>query len=92
VPGSLRSPQARLDEAPGLALAIDLEVIDTGIVSLSEIRPATFIGKGKVEEIAGLVKAHDRIGLVVDGPRAHAGAAAQPREGVEGEGASTGPA
>jgi GTP-binding protein HflX len=64
VPGSLRSPQARLDEATGLALAIDLDVIDTGIVSLSEIRPATYIGKGKVEEIAGLVKAHD-IGLVV---------------------------
>lgn len=63
-PGSLRSPQARMDEAAGLALAIDLDVIETGIVALSEIRPATFIGKGKVEEIAGLVKAHD-IGLVV---------------------------
>jgi GTP-binding protein HflX len=63
-PGSLRSPQARMEEAAGLALAIDLDVIETGIVALSEIRPATFIGKGKVEEIAGLVKAHD-IGLVV---------------------------
>ncbi len=63
-PGSLRSPQARIEEATGLALAIDLDVIETGIVSLSEIRPATYIGKGKVEEIAGLVKAHD-IGLVV---------------------------
>ena len=59
-----RSPQARIEEATGLALAIDLDVIETGIVTLSEIRPATFIGKGKVEEIEGLVKAHD-IGLVV---------------------------
>ena len=58
------SPQARIEEATGLALAIDLDVIDTGIVSLNEIRPATYIGKGKVEEIEGLVKAHD-IGLVV---------------------------
>jgi GTP-binding protein HflX len=61
---AIRSPQARMEEAAGLALAIDLDVIETGIVALSEIRPATFIGKGKVEEIAGLVKAHD-IGLVV---------------------------
>ena len=59
-----RSPQARIEEAAGLARAIDLDVVETGIVSLSEIRPATYIGKGKVEEIAGLVKAHD-IGLVV---------------------------
>ncbi|HWV41039.1 GTPase HflX [Pseudorhodoplanes sp.] len=59
-----RGPQARLEEAVGLALAIDLEVVDTGIVMLNEIRPATYIGKGKVEEIAGLVKAQD-IGLVV---------------------------
>ena len=60
----VRSPQARIEEATGLALAIDLDVIETGIVTLNEIRPATYIGKGKVEEIAGLVKAHE-IGLVV---------------------------
>ncbi len=62
--GPIRSPQARIDEAVGLALAIDLDVVETGIVTLNEIRPATYLGKGKVEEIAGLVKAHD-IGLVV---------------------------
>ncbi len=61
---AVRSPQARIEEAVGLALAIDLDVIETGIVTLSEIRPATYIGKGKVEEIAGLIKAND-IGLVV---------------------------
>lgn len=60
----MRSPEARIEEATGLALAIDLDVVDTGIVSLTAIRPATYMGKGKVEEIAGLVKAHD-IGLVV---------------------------
>ncbi|MGV3633513.1 MAG: GTPase HflX, partial [Pseudorhodoplanes sp.] len=37
---ALRSPQARIDEATGLALAIDLDVVETGIVTLSEIRPA----------------------------------------------------
>ena len=56
-PQSVRSPEARLEEAVGLAQAIDLEVCDSGIVMLSEIRPATYIGKGKVDEIAGLVKA-----------------------------------
>src|SRR4051794_28624362 len=61
---ALRSPEARLEEAVGLARAIDLSVVSSGIVPLSGIRPATFIGKGKVEEIAGLVKA-DEAGIVV---------------------------
>lgn len=61
---ALRSPAARLDEAVGLARAIDLNVISSGIVALGEIRPATFVGKGKVEEIAGLVKTDDA-GIVV---------------------------
>jgi GTPase len=59
-----RSPQARLDEAAGLARAIDLDVVDAGLVMLSALRPATYIGKGKVDEIAGLVKTHEA-GLVV---------------------------
>jgi GTP-binding protein HflX len=64
VPAALRSPAAKLDEAVGLARAIDLEVVEVGIVPVGEIRPATFIGKGKVEEIAGLVKG-DEAGIVV---------------------------
>ncbi len=59
-----RSPAARLDEAVGLARAIDLEVVDSGLVVLAQIRPATYIGKGKVDEIVGLVKSQDA-GLVV---------------------------
>jgi len=61
---ALRSPEAKLDEAVGLARAIDLNVVASGIVPLGDIRPATFIGKGKVEEIAGLVKT-DEAGIVV---------------------------
>src|SRR6185295_6350135 len=60
----LRSPAAKLDEAVGLARAIDLDVVEAGIVPLGDIRPATFIGKGKTEEIAGLVKTHEA-GIVV---------------------------
>jgi GTP-binding protein HflX len=62
--GTLHTPAARLDEAVGLARAIDLNVVSFGIVPLGGIRPATFIGKGKVEEIAGLVKS-DEAGIVV---------------------------
>ncbi|PTM57052.1 GTPase HflX [Phreatobacter oligotrophus] len=58
-----RSATAKRDEAVGLAAAIDLEVTEAVIVTLNEPRPATLIGKGKVEELAGLVTAHDA-GLV----------------------------
>jgi GTP-binding protein HflX len=63
-PAQDRSPQARLDEITGLARAIDLNVVNAGIVALNEIRPATFIGKGKTDEIAGLVKTLEA-GIVV---------------------------
>jgi GTP-binding protein HflX len=59
-----RAPDAKLDEAVGLAGAIDLHVVEAGIVPLVNVRPATFFGKGKVEEIAGLVKA-EQVGIVV---------------------------
>ena len=59
-----RTPAAKLDEAVGLARAIDLDVAQSGIVMLNALRPATYLGKGKVEEIAGLVKTHEA-GIVV---------------------------
>jgi len=59
-----RSPEAKLDEAVGLAGAIDLNVVSSGIVTLGEIRPATYVGKGKVDELAGLVKGEEA-GIVV---------------------------
>jgi len=63
-PLAVRSPEAKLDEAVGLARAIDLAVVAAGIVPVADIRPATYIGKGKVEEIAGLIKT-DEAGIVV---------------------------
>jgi GTP-binding protein HflX len=53
---SVRDPKARLAEAVGLALAIDLDIVDEIGVSLNEVRPATYLGKGKVEEIGEIVK------------------------------------
>jgi GTP-binding protein HflX len=61
-----RAPAARLDEAVGLARAIDLTVVEAGLVPINEVRPATYLGKGKVDEIAGLVKTHDAELVVVD--------------------------
>lgn len=55
--GSLRLPEARIAEAEGLARAIDLDVVGHELVTLAQIRPATFLGKGKVEDIAERVKA-----------------------------------
>jgi GTPase len=59
-----RTPAAKLDEAVGLARAIDLDVAQAGIVQLNALRPATYLGKGKVDEIAGLAKTHEA-GIVV---------------------------
>jgi len=63
-----RTPEARLEEAAGLARAIDLNVVQAGLVTLNAIRPATYIGTGKVEEIAGLVKSLEASVVVMDCP------------------------
>lgn len=62
----LRAPAARLEEAVGLAEAIDLDVAESRLVTLSEIRPSTYLGKGKVEELAELVKAEEVELVVLD--------------------------
>jgi GTPase len=59
-----RDADARVEEAAGLAQAIDLNVIDAFAVPLAAPRPATLIGSGKVEEIAKRV-AEEGIGLVI---------------------------
>jgi GTP-binding protein HflX len=64
----VRTPEARLDEAVGLARAIDLAVVESGLVTLNEIRPATYIGKGKDDEIAGLAKSLSASIVVMDCP------------------------
>ncbi len=65
---SERSPQARLDEAVGLAAAIDLDVKASGLVPVPNPRPATLFGSGKVEELAGLMRAEEAELVIVDHP------------------------
>jgi len=42
-----RSPEAKLDEAIGLARAIDLAGGGSGIVAIGDIRPSTFIARAR---------------------------------------------
>jgi GTP-binding protein HflX len=56
--------EARLDEAVGLAAAIELTVAGKEIVRIAKLAPATHIGRGAVERLAEVLKAHE-IGLVV---------------------------
>ena len=64
--GALRSIDARLDEAAGLAAAIGIEVAERKSFRLRQLRPATLFGKGQAEEIADLARADDVSLLVVD--------------------------
>jgi len=54
----VRNAEAKLEEIVGLARAIDLTVADAVIAPVTQIRPATYLGKGKAEEIAGLIASH----------------------------------
>jgi GTP-binding protein HflX len=63
-----RSPHARLEEAAGLAAAIDLDVVASGVVPVAEPKPATLFGSGKVEELKGLVRAEEASLVIVDHP------------------------
>jgi GTP-binding protein HflX len=56
----------RLSEAAGLARAIGLDVCFSGLVPLAQPRPATLLGSGKVEEIAGIIQAEDVAVAIVD--------------------------
>ncbi len=59
-----RSPEARIGEAVALGDAIDLDVRRDIVVNIGTVRPSTYLGKGKVEELAEACEELD-IGLVV---------------------------
>jgi GTP-binding protein HflX len=59
-----RPPQGQLDEAVGLAAAIDLEVVGAELVALRQARPASLFGQGRVATLGERIAALE-VGLVV---------------------------
>jgi len=62
--GAARSLDARLDEAIGLARAINLDVVGGEVVRLARPVPATLLGSGNVETLGARIE-EDKVGLVV---------------------------
>ncbi len=61
-----RDAGARLEEAVGLALAIDLHVVHSQVLRVSRPQPATLIGKGAVATLGELISAEEISLCVVD--------------------------
>lgn len=64
----VRTGTARLGETVGLAQAINLDVVSSGLVPIEKPRPSTLFGAGKVEELRGIAKAEDADVAVIDHP------------------------
>jgi len=60
-------PEARLEEARGLALAIGLVVADAFVLPLRQVRPATLFGEGQIERIAAECELEQAELVIVDG-------------------------
>ena len=61
-----RAADARLAEAVSLAEAISLEITAAEAVPLAAAKPATLFGRGKVEELKGLIAARSIELVIVD--------------------------
>jgi len=61
-----RDPAARLDEAAGLAMALDLKIAEAMVVPLRTRTPATLFGKGKVEELKTICEVEEIDVAVID--------------------------
>ena len=63
---ALRDPEGRLSEAVGLSAAIELDVVHAEVIALSKVRPATYLGGGAVERLAGTIKGLEGDVVIVD--------------------------
>ena len=61
-----RNPESQLAEAIGLTIAINLEIVESQIIRIPKIKPATFIGSGKVAELKNLIAANDVNLVIID--------------------------
>ncbi|KPH63028.1 MULTISPECIES: GTPase HflX [Novosphingobium] len=60
-------PEARLEEAKGLALAIGLIVADAMAIPIREPRAGTLFGEGQIQNIAVACELHEAELIIVDG-------------------------
>ncbi|UNK39703.1 GTPase HflX [Shinella sp. H4-D48] len=63
-----RSDEARLEEAVGLARAIDLTIVHSALVPVAQPKPGTLLGTGKIEEIKAALDEHNAGLVIVDHP------------------------
>lgn len=63
----LRSSDARLGEAVGLASALDLDIVDGRLEPVSTIRPGTLFGSGKLDELKSVISRENVELVIVDG-------------------------
>lgn len=63
---SPRLAEERLEEAAGLARALDLDIRGEEIVRVRKVAPATLFGAGKVDELAALMRAADADVAIID--------------------------
>ena len=62
----MRTIEERMEEAEGLALAIDLEIMGSFAVGLKRINSSSFIGSGKLDEIKDIVCSQEIILVIIN--------------------------
>ncbi len=62
-----RFEESRLEEATGLAMALDLDIVGEMTARVRKVNPATLFGQGKVDEIKGLCEEAEATLCVVNG-------------------------
>ncbi len=62
-----RTPENRLDEAVGLARALDLDIVASSAELVKQPRPATLFGTGKLDDLKATVSDNEVELVIVDG-------------------------
>jgi GTP-binding protein HflX len=65
--GQSEDPEARLEEARGLAMAIGIVVAEAFIVPVRQVRAATLFGEGQIERMASVCEQEQAELVIVDG-------------------------
>ncbi|QCG88698.1 GTPase HflX [Azospirillum sp. TSH100] len=64
--GDMRPPESRLEEAVGLAQAIELDVVHAECAKVNRPQPSTLLGSGTVEHLAQVVEEAEATLVILD--------------------------